>query len=373
MFAPKLLLYAIEFALVIFAFICFSGLRLKKTHFVVVYLAGVFVMYGIFFVFPEQEIGSQQIGSIVLHIFTVGIFTTAAYLNTKKIMPSIFFAASTCILVLVSGTLISFIFLSFASTIVGSWGLEIVRESMKWYLTFLVIVGSFDVIIALVLGKFYRKQAAKIDEASKQTLHKYLAVCTALIWLAFLVIVFLNNAFLAGGLIVRSMSSTLMVWAFFALLCLAVFALIKYKTKETDLRKKDEYTRNLENIVADIKVADIKTETIFEIKLAERAGSHAKGSLLFLNAADILYIESTVANPHLIFVNTADNEYVTRMTLKEAEQKAGASFIRCHNSYVVNKNAIASIHPAERKLTLSTGQDIDIGRKYLNEVCAGLL
>jgi hypothetical protein len=232
----------------------------------------------------------------------------------------------------------------------------------------LVIVGSLAVVIARIVGKFYRNQAAKIDEASKQTLHKYLAVCTVVSLFAFQVIVFLRDAFLAGGLIARSISGTLIACAFFVLLCLAMFALIKYKAKETDLRKKDEYTHNLENIVA-----DIKTETILEIKLSERAGSHAKGSLLFLNAADILYIESAAVNPHLIYVNTAAHEYVTRMTLKKAEQKTGASFIRCHKSYIVNKSAIASIHSAERKLTLSTGQDIDIWRKYLNEVCAGLL
>jgi len=362
----------VEFAIWFFVFICFCGLKFNKVHVAVTFFVCVLSICAIYMAFPHTS-ATQLISTMIL----TGLLITLAYLKIKKIRLSIFFAAFSVLILLIS-SMVSFFILSFImgsssnylSTESTFLNIQITFLKIEWFILLLVGTTVLAFTITWFFGKIYKKHIESLDETTKHKLHGYLAVFTVFALSAFFVDI-LRDVFLKSNLYTWAwLAGLLIVCSIFAALCFAIFALIKYNAKEVDLREKKEIlenmserTRNLENIVA-----DIQKENILEIKLAESAGSHVKGSLVRLNTTDILYIESAAAIPHHIYVHTTENGYVTRMSLKEAEKKIGPGFTRCHKSYIVNKNAIASINPAERKLTLSSGQVIDVRRKYLIEM-----
>jgi DNA-binding LytR/AlgR family response regulator len=235
-----------------------------------------------------------------------------------------------------------------------------VIDAPHFFLFFIPAV-IISVVVSLLAKMFYQKQTESIDDITKRKVQIYLIICAATAGLALL------TNFLMSALTATSSSHVVagMItnFAFIGFVGFAITTLIKHKVKEADLKKKEYYTQVLESMVA-----DIQTDIILELKLTEGTDDYPKGSMVHLNVSDILYIESTAANPHHIYVNTQTSEYVARMSLMQAEQKVGKGFIRCHKSFIVSATTISSYHPTDRKLTLSTGQTIDVGRKYTKDI-----
>jgi len=113
----------------------------------------------------------------------------------------------------------------------------------------------------------------------------------------------------------------------------------------------------------------------FIIKLAVEIEADSeylsRGSRVHLNTADILCIEMKEIGSHYITFHMRNGKhYVVRKTLKAAEQEFSSTVTRCHKSCLVNKNDIVAVDRAGRKLTLTNGQNVYVGRDYVNEFIA---
>ncbi len=74
---------------------------------------------------------------------------------------------------------------------------------------------------------------------------------------------------------------------------------------------------------------------------------------------DVIFVES-VSNSHKVILHyrinrKKFNKYQLNESLKVLEQKLGNNFIRCHKSFIVNKNYIRSINKKIRTLEMSDG------------------
>ena len=80
---------------------------------------------------------------------------------------------------------------------------------------------------------------------------------------------------------------------------------------------------------------------------------------------EIRYLES---NAHRTIIHTLGNEYVCYEKISELEKKMGDSFVRCHQSFLVNMKFIKNI--SRYRVLLNNGILLDIARaryKYVEE------
>jgi len=211
---------AMESALWIFVFINFSGLRFKKLHVGGIFLAVLVSALIIFCLLPSD------ISSFFFNIVLVGIATAAIYLKTKKIAQSIFFAAFSSLILTFTGAVATSATAPFIIWFADFWGRETIRQSIVWDIIWMIVITCLAVAVTQLSGKAYRKYIAKINEAARQTFHIYLAVCTVVTLLSLLAAIFLRN-FSKNALIEWMLSGAFIVFAFFAVLCFAIFAFIR--------------------------------------------------------------------------------------------------------------------------------------------------
>lgn len=78
--------------------------------------------------------------------------------------------------------------------------------------------------------------------------------------------------------------------------------------------------------------------------------------------SQIFWVE--VAKDHYCLVNTTDNEFLIRSTIKEMGQKLSApEFLRIHRSYIVQVAAITEFDDFESVVTVN-GKQLPVGRTY---------
>ena len=75
------------------------------------------------------------------------------------------------------------------------------------------------------------------------------------------------------------------------------------------------------------------------------------------------YIESVKRK---IFIHSDDGVYQMYSTMHDVIAKLPESFLRCHNSYLVNSERVATVRPAE--IALISGSKVPISRRYAKEV-----
>lgn len=73
---------------------------------------------------------------------------------------------------------------------------------------------------------------------------------------------------------------------------------------------------------------------------------------------EIRYLES---NAHRTIIHTLGNEYVCYEKISELEKKMGASFVRCHQSFLVNMKYIRRI--GNKSFILENGEEILISKR----------
>ncbi len=78
---------------------------------------------------------------------------------------------------------------------------------------------------------------------------------------------------------------------------------------------------------------------------------------------DITYVESVKRK---VFIHTDSNIFETYSTMGSIIEKLPNSFIRCHNSFLVNSMHVAVVGAS--LLTLSSGVQIPVSRRYAKEV-----
>ncbi len=88
-----------------------------------------------------------------------------------------------------------------------------------------------------------------------------------------------------------------------------------------------------------------------------------KGKKISIKARDIYYIESEL---RVIHIYTVDAKYTTYMTLDEIQAKLKSNFLRCHRSFIVNKDKIKKL--IKQGMVLFNDKFVPISRSKSKEV-----
>lgn len=136
----------------------------------------------------------------------------------------------------------------------------------------------------------------------------------------------------------------------------------------------------LDFIVKDADEEEIKSRIRSSIQTAVKRHLKATASKVFqikhddkviqLPMEDILYIETT-GTRYKLNLHTAKRRISMNGELKKIEQELDERFIRCHQSYLVNRDHIAEYNFKGQELTLSDGSVIQMsrsGRKLLKSI-----
>lgn len=84
--------------------------------------------------------------------------------------------------------------------------------------------------------------------------------------------------------------------------------------------------------------------------------------LIRIASHDIAYLQAESNYSHIQLLNGL--RYCTSRTLKSwAGELEGGAFIRCHRSFLVNRQAILEIDPHQQCITLKTGERIPTSRR----------
>lgn len=80
---------------------------------------------------------------------------------------------------------------------------------------------------------------------------------------------------------------------------------------------------------------------------------------------DIYYMESREKK---IFVRTLHDEYGINHTLDQLEQELPKNFVRCHRSFIVNKDKISDVFLSQNCILLKDEFDVPLSRSYKPEL-----
>lgn len=89
------------------------------------------------------------------------------------------------------------------------------------------------------------------------------------------------------------------------------------------------------------------------------------GTLFKMKKNDIIYL---TANKHTVFIYGVENTYeLLHYSLDSFQEELGENFIRCHKSYIINKNKILGSYKTPPQLITQLGI-IPIGRAYKKNI-----
>jgi two-component system, LytTR family, response regulator len=98
------------------------------------------------------------------------------------------------------------------------------------------------------------------------------------------------------------------------------------------------------------------------IKHFKRIAIPSHDGLQFIKVSDIIYLEANVNYTHIY---QAEHKYVVSRTIKDFEELLPAdTFIRIHNSYIINKDYLEKYIRGEGgQVVLSTGVTLDVAKR----------
>lgn len=65
-----------------------------------------------------------------------------------------------------------------------------------------------------------------------------------------------------------------------------------------------------------------------------------------------------------VYLNTEAEEYGFYDTLEQLQEKLGIDFLRCHRSFLVNKDKIAEVFLSQNRIVLKGGFEVPLSRSY---------
>ena len=86
-----------------------------------------------------------------------------------------------------------------------------------------------------------------------------------------------------------------------------------------------------------------------------------KGERNLINYENIYFFE---AREKRVYLNTGTEEYAFYDTLDELTKRLSDGFIRCHRSFLVNKNKIEKVFLSQNRLVLEEDFEIPLSRSY---------
>lgn len=90
-----------------------------------------------------------------------------------------------------------------------------------------------------------------------------------------------------------------------------------------------------------------------------------KGGRDLIDYENIYFFESREKR---VFLNTDSAEYGFYDTLDQLEERLSADFIRCHRSFLVNRNKIEKVFLSQNRLVLKGDFEIPLSRTYKPEI-----
>ncbi len=76
---------------------------------------------------------------------------------------------------------------------------------------------------------------------------------------------------------------------------------------------------------------------------------------------DIVYLE---AFQKKVYVHTSNQRIGYYDSLSALEEKLGEKFVRCHKSFIVNRDKVVKVCFSDMKITMTNGVDVDISRTF---------
>lgn len=86
-----------------------------------------------------------------------------------------------------------------------------------------------------------------------------------------------------------------------------------------------------------------------------------KGERKLIDYKSIFFFES---RDKRVFVNTGVEEYGFYDTLDQLEQQLSEAFIRCHRSFLINKEKISHVYLSQNRILLKSDFEIPLSRTY---------
>ncbi|MHC9532087.1 LytR/AlgR family response regulator transcription factor [Dellaglioa sp. L3N] len=138
-----------------------------------------------------------------------------------------------------------------------------------------------------------------------------------------------------------------------------------YKVEALDYVLKDETDTYQERIIECVKIAYLKKSLANERAVTKEPFFYFKvgPKRIRIYENDFVYAE-TSENKHRVIIHTVNQQLEVYSTLNELKLKS-SKIIRCHNSYVVNRDKIKLLDLNEMKVLLNDGQFCYISRKYV--------
>ena len=134
-------------------------------------------------------------------------------------------------------------------------------------------------------------------------------------------------------------------------------------TTHTEMSRKG-YLVNAFRYIDKIKLVDEMTEAMQSAELILGRNKKIEVNIIDIGLGkivlkDIIYIET---EKHYILIHTKEKDIRSSNTMKEMEELLDDKwFFRCHNSYIVNLDEIASVD--KKIIYLKNGNDIDIAQR----------
>lgn len=139
-----------------------------------------------------------------------------------------------------------------------------------------------------------------------------------------------------------------------------------YKVAALDFILKDQQDDLQQRMTECLNTAyerlQLTTRTQHVDKLEIKAGSQT----LFIDYDDILFLESSV-NPHRINMHLHNRQIEFYGNLKDYD-KIDSRFLRCHHSYIVNRNNIDSIDKKNRRINFANGEHCFVSIRNLGKL-----
>lgn len=140
----------------------------------------------------------------------------------------------------------------------------------------------------------------------------------------------------------------------------------QYKVEALDFIIKDEISNLQQRIYDCIEYVSKKYQNI-------KRGSRKTFSIVragrkfTLEYRDILFFETSI-NEHKLIIHTYNKTMEFFGKIKEIEEEMGETFIRCHRSYLVNRENIREVRSKERIIVMKDGSECPVSYRLLGKV-----
>ena len=107
--------------------------------------------------------------------------------------------------------------------------------------------------------------------------------------------------------------------------------------------------------------------TIYRTQHKEQILIRKNNSNFYLDTDKIIFVEA-IKNTHKINIYTTESVLECYMTLKEISEKMPDTFIRCHNSFIVNRNHIIKLDKSKHIISLTNGYSCDVSLRMMKNI-----